>query len=56
MITIVVSRIGSIDVDTNDLDMAYAVAKAASADDIYWHDEFEATDHVLEEDRKGETV
>jgi len=51
MITIVVSRNGSIDVETDDLDEAYAVAKAASVDDIYWHDEFEATDHVLPEDR-----
>ena len=48
MITIVVSRTGSISVDTDDLDEAYAIAKAASVDGIDWSDDFVTTDHICD--------
>ena len=50
MIDFIVSRSGTIRVDTDNLEEAYAAAEAASASEIDWCDGFEATDHVLEED------
>lgn len=50
MITIVVSRTGTITVDTDDIDEAYALANEAACSQIDWSDDFVATDHVIEEE------